>query len=156
MSSTSARSSDRFPGHDAPGQTPGETALHRPALTGCGNRPSSLSVVREPRSALATARFAAPSETYFHNSRLSRTPPADFVTSWRGLFHPDTVRVCPSFSPLTLHGQIWSSRGGLVELSFVGEFATMSLKMPDGKAMRDGQMFSARLNNVVTTERGVR
>ena len=29
----------------------------------------------------------------------------------------------------------------------------MSLKMPDGKAMRDGQMFSARLNNVVTTER---
>ena len=38
-------------------------------------------------------------------------------------------------------------------MSFVGEFATMSLKMPDGKAMRDGQMFSARLNNVVTTER---
>ena len=29
----------------------------------------------------------------------------------------------------------------------------MSTKMPDGKTMRDGQIFSARLNNVVTTER---
>ena len=29
----------------------------------------------------------------------------------------------------------------------------MSTKLPDGKTMRDGQIFSARLNNVVTTER---
>ena len=55
--------------------------------------------------------------------------------------------------PLTLRRQMWSSSSGLVELLFDGELATMSTKLSDGKTMRDGHIFSARLNNVVTTER---
>ena len=43
--------------------------------------------------------------------------------------------------------------GALVELYFHGDMTIMSSKLPDGKTMRDGQIFSARLNNVVTTER---